>query len=177
MWCVAITGPPGSGKSPLAKRLADFLKEKGLKVCGITCPDVRVKGRRIGFKVIDLVSGEEAWLARVDCEGPRVGRYRLCEGAEELAKRALSREDCDVYLIDEIGPMELKQKGFREAMLKAIKSGKPFIAVYHVRLSDKEFLSALKRCFNIYLTKDEREIAYEKALKYLESVLNEGKER
>lgn len=171
MWCVAITGPPGSGKSTLAKRLAEFLKEKGLKVCGITCPDVRVGGRRIGFKVIDLVSGEEAWLARIDCEGPKVGRYRLCEGAEELARKALSREDCDAYLIDEIGPMELRQKGFREAMLKAVRSGKPFIAVYHVRLSDKEFLEHLKKCFNIYLTKDERELAYEKAISFLKKVL------
>ncbi len=172
LWCIAITGPPGSGKSTLAKRIADFLREKGYRVCGITCPDVRVGGRRIGFKVIDLVTGEEAWLARIDCKGPKVGRYKLCEGAEELAIKALGREDCDVYLIDEIGPMELRQADFRNAMLKAVRSGKPFIAVYHVRLSDKEFMEVLKKCFNIYLTKDEREIAYDKALSYLKTVLS-----
>jgi len=77
--CLAITGPPGGGKSTLALKIVEKLKRKGLNVCGVVCPDVRISGKRIGFKVIDLSSGAEAWLARIDgCDGPRVGRYKVC---------------------------------------------------------------------------------------------------
>jgi nucleoside-triphosphatase len=161
--CIAITGPPGSGKSTLAKALADELRKRGLKVCGISCPDVREGGRRVGFVVVDLETGERAWLAKVSgCPGPRVGRYFLCPEAEDLAVKALSK-DCDVYLIDEIGPMELKLPRLREAMLKVLKSGKPFIAVHHLRLRDREFVEALKGCAKVYVTREAREEAWREA--------------
>jgi len=168
VWCLAITGPPGAGKSTLARKVVEELKKAGLKVCGTSCPDVREGGRRVGFLIVDVEDGSRAWLARVDCEGPRVGRYKLCPGAEEVGVRALSK-DCDVYLIDEIGPMELKLPKLREAMLRVVSGNKPFVAVYHARLRDEEFLRALSRCHKIFVTKDTREEAWKEALEALSS--------
>ncbi|NPA84684.1 MAG: AAA family ATPase [Crenarchaeota archaeon] len=167
MTCLAITGPPGSGKSTLARRIAEELRRRGLRVCGISCPDVREGGRRVGFVVEDLESGERAWLARVSgCSGPRVGRYRLCPEAEDLAVKALSK-DCDVYLIDEIGPMELRLPRLREAMLRALRSGRPFIAVHHLKLRDPDFLEALRGCERVLVTREGREESWERALAWL----------
>ncbi|ALU11989.1 nucleoside triphosphatase [Ignicoccus islandicus DSM 13165] len=153
MDCVSITGEPGSGKSTLIKEVIDILRSKGVKVCGIVCPEVRVNNKRIGFKVIDISTNKESWLAKVDgCDGPRVGRYRVCREAAELISNAF-KSDCQVIAIDEIGPMELKLPGIREIFLNALKSGKPFIVVRHLKLRDEEILNILRECKEIFKEK------------------------
>ena len=165
MKCIVITGKPGAGKSTLARHIAERLKKRGLRVCGISCPDVRVNGKRVSFKVVDVNTGEGVWLARIEgCDGPRVGRYRVCKEAEEFSVKTLRKAmECDVVLIDEIGPMELKLPRLREEMLRIIKSGKPFVAVVHLRLKEPEFLEHLKRCSWIVVEKERREEARAKA--------------
>ncbi|UXD21311.1 nucleoside triphosphatase [Ignicoccus pacificus DSM 13166] len=169
-FCIAITGEPGAGKSTLAMKLVEELKRRGYKVCGVTCPDVRVRGRRIGFKMVDIRSGKEEWLAKVEgCNGPRVGRYRVCPQVVELVKEAFSG-DCDFYVIDEIGPMELKLDEVRKEFLKVLRSGRPFIVVHHLRLRDREFLEMLRNCKKIIVRREAREEAYEEALEYLKEL-------
>ena len=171
MFCIAITGEPGSGKSTLALRLVELLKSRGFKVCGVTCPDVRVGGKRIGFKMVDVRTGEERWLARVEgCNGPRVGRYRVCEEVAELVERAFP-EDCDAYVIDEIGPMELKLEKVRTKFLEVLNKNKPLIVVHHLKLRDGNFLTVMKRCKRIVVTREKREEAFREAMRYLEEKL------
>lgn len=45
--------------------------------------------------------------------------------------------ECDIIVIDEIGPMELFSEPFREAVLKAVESNKLIIGVIHWRAKDK----------------------------------------
>ncbi len=169
--CIVITGKPGAGKSTLARYIAEELKRRGLSVCGIACPDVRVGGKRIGFRVVDVSAGEWAWLAKVEgCDGPRVGKYRICREAEEFSVKALEKAmGCDIVLIDEVGPMELKLPKLREQMLKIMKGGKPFIAVVHLRLREPEFLNVLKGCKWITVERERREEAWARA----EEILND----
>ncbi len=173
MGCIVITGRPGSGKSTLARALAEELRKRGLRVCGISCPDVRVSGKRVGFRVEDIETGEGVWLARVEgCDGPKVGRYRVCFEAEEFAVNVLNKAmECDVVLIDEIGPMELKLPKLRETMLKVINSNKPFIAVVHLRLREKEFLDALRKCEWITVERERREEAWARGREALKNLL------
>ncbi|MEF8832497.1 MAG: nucleoside-triphosphatase, partial [Candidatus Thermoplasmatota archaeon] len=72
---IFITGPPRSGKSTL---IGEILEEMNLKAEGLRTPDIRENGKRKGFKLVDIDSGEEGILAHVDVEeGPKVSRYKV----------------------------------------------------------------------------------------------------
>ncbi len=145
---VVITGRPGVGKTTLFRRVVERLQASGVRVGGFICPEVRVGGRRIGFRIVSLDGSMEAWLARIEgCDGPRVGRYRVCREAEDVARNAVDTaiRSADLIAIDEIGPMELRSPGIRSAILDALMSGKPGLFVAHLRLSDPEVLPLLRR--------------------------------
>ena len=145
---VVVTGRPGVGKTTLFRRVVERLRSEGYRVGGFVCPEVRAGGRRIGFRIVSLDGSLEAWLARVEgCDGPRVGRYRVCREAERVAREAVERalREADLVAIDEIGPMELRSPGIRSAILEALRSGKPGFFVAHLRLSDPDILPVLRR--------------------------------
>ncbi len=137
-----ITGPPGIGKTTVLLRTIQILRVEGLRVGGMICREVRVRGVRIGFKVEDLESGRWGWLANVDFKTPiKVGRYGVnVEDLENIGvgalRRALLDESTLIIALDEIGPMELKSQLFRETVVDVIKSSKLLIAVLHHRVND-----------------------------------------
>ena len=87
--------------------------------------EVREGDQRIGFKISDLSSGAEGWLARVgDSVGPRIGKYSVVsEDLEKIGVSAL-REAAErpdgLVLVDEIGPMEMTSRPFRDALAKLL---------------------------------------------------------
>ncbi len=135
---VFVTGRPGVGKTTLVLRVSNGLKERGFRVGGIVTLEVRSCGVRTGFKIVDIESGAEAQLAYVSsATGPRVGKYLVrVENLETFAVNSIFKalEQCDLVVVDEIGPMELKSQKFVDAVEKALASEKPFLATIHYRL-------------------------------------------
>jgi len=132
---ILLTGLPGSGKSTVLLKVVELLRLKGFRIGGFITPDVRVGGRRVAFKVVDLHSGEEAILASSKLEaGPRVGQYRVDIPAfEGIALPALdyAENECDLVCVDEIGRMELFSQAFRRRIEELFSSKKPILAVVH----------------------------------------------
>ncbi|MCX8196511.1 MAG: NTPase [Acidilobaceae archaeon] len=132
-----MTGEPGVGKSTLFFAIVRELRRRGCEVGGIYAPEAREGGRRVGFRIVDLLSGEGGWLAKEGRGEPRVGKYVvLVEEAERVGVKAIERalrEAC-VVGIDEIGPMELIPAGLRGAIERALRAEKPLLAVIHRRL-------------------------------------------
>ncbi len=143
---VVITGRPGVGKTTLVKRVLERLISEGFSVTGFYCPEVRVGGKRIGFRIESLDGKVSGWLARIgECDGPVVGRYTTCREAERVAEEALKNlHRADLVVIDEIGPMELRLPGIRKRILDVIKSDKPAVFVAHYRLRDPEIFPVLR---------------------------------
>ncbi|MDI6826110.1 MAG: NTPase [Candidatus Aenigmarchaeota archaeon] len=132
---IFISGPPRSGKSTVLMKVIDILKKKGLKVGGFITPEIRVRGKRIGFKVVDIHSNAEGILANVDQKtGPRLGKYRVnIPDFERVALGALdfAVNECDICVVDEIGKLEFFSEKFREKIIEILKFQKPVIAVLH----------------------------------------------
>jgi len=135
---IFVTGRPGVGKTTLIFKVSNELKARGLNVGGIVTLEVRSGGVRVGFKIVDIQSGAEARLASVSSAvGPRVGKYLVhVENLDAFAVTSILRalEQCDLVVVDEIGPMELKSQKFIDAVRKALASEKPLLATLHYKL-------------------------------------------
>ena len=142
-----ITGRPGSGKTSIVERTISTLRGRGLKVGGLYCPEIRESGIRLGFKIIDLMTGEERILAHVDQrEGPQVSKYRVnVANVNAMSEKAIGRalREADFVVIDEIAPMELHSEGFRRSVRAALDSPKPLLAIIHQRTTTG-FIGAVK---------------------------------
>jgi len=125
---ILITGKPGVGKTTLIRKLIEDLN---LDAGGFYTQEIRIGGKRVGFKIITL-DGEESILAHVDIKSPyRVSKYGVnIDGLEKVGVESIWRalEENDVIVIDEIGKMELFSKSFREAVNSALNSNKITLA-------------------------------------------------
>ncbi|KAL1315953.1 uncharacterized protein LOC107487404 [Arachis duranensis] len=135
--CILVTGPPGVGKSTLIIRVFESLKAShpNLKLQGFYTREVRSSGERVGFEVVTL-DGRTCPLASTtistpeSCRWPSVGKYKVDVASfESLALPELQvREDSDLFIIDEVGKMELYSSSFFPAVLKVLESNIPVLA-------------------------------------------------
>jgi nucleoside-triphosphatase len=140
---VLVEGRPAVGKTTVARRLAELLREAGVPLAGFVTEELREHGRRVGF-AIETLDGMEAVLAHVSLPGPpRVGRYGVDLPAfERLAVPTLARP-AGAVLIDELGKMELASERFRVAVSRLFEQPIPLVATVH--LARHPFTDALKR--------------------------------
>ncbi len=143
-----VTGPPGIGKTTILTKMVGILKLKGFKVGGMLSREIRQNGVRVGFEIQDLGSERHGWLAHVGQQnGPQIGKYRVnLADLDAVGSYAIANavEKSDIVVIDEIGPMELFSKNFREAIEVALKSLKTVIAVVHWKAQD-ELVDKMKK--------------------------------
>jgi len=173
-----LTGGPGIGKTTVVLKVVDGLKAKGYSVAGMISRELRSRGSRVGFEILDLSNNRRGWLAHVDqMNGPQIGKYRVnledlnSIGVESILKAV---EGSDVIAIDEVGPMELCSERFKEAVRKAVDSGKLVIGVIH-RNARNSLIGELRtrgdfELFNVTLANREHlhEIIMKKAVEFLD---------
>lgn len=130
-----LTGAPRIGKTTALEGTLDRLRDRGLRVGGITAPEIRSQGTRVGFRIEDVMTGESAVMAHVDFEdGPSVGKYTVdVATVDEFSRRSFDRVlgTVDVIAIDEIAPMEVQSRGFIEGVSSALDSDTPVLGVVH----------------------------------------------
>jgi nucleoside-triphosphatase len=136
MTIIILTGAPGIGKSTAVLRTARALKDRGLNVGGIVSREQRSNNIRIGFEFIDLMTNDRSVLASIAGNGPKIGKYLInLAGCRFAAERlSVAVRNSDVIICDEIGPMELKSREFRDSVKKLLDVDKNVIVVLHQKL-------------------------------------------
>jgi len=121
---VIVTGPVDSGKTETVLALADRLQLEGVPLAGFVQIGERESGRKVGFRLRDIASGEEAALAIFGerSEGDFGTRFRFLDEGFQLGSEALARvQPGGVVIVDELGPVELRGAGHMPAVQRAIK--------------------------------------------------------
>ncbi|MFH0737956.1 MAG: NTPase [Candidatus Micrarchaeota archaeon] len=128
-----VTGEPKSGKTTLLREMISELRRSGFKVGGFISPEEKHSGTRTAFHVMDISSGREEVMADVDGDGPKVSKYHVnVKAFESIAVPAMERVDeYDVFVIDEIGRMEMKSARFAKLLERIFESHTPLVAVLH----------------------------------------------
>ena len=167
---IFITGPPGIGKTTLIVKVASMLKESGVKVVGFYTLEEREGNVRVGFKLVNVSNGEWRWLAHVNkVQGPMVGKYYVDVNAIEWGLTLLN-EAGDLYVIDEVGPMEMKHPLFLRRVEDIVNS-KYFLITIHVKMSNwANSYSTLGRILRLNYAN--RGHAVNEVLNYLRGLLN-----
>lgn len=115
-----LCGNVGAGKSHILASLVEGLRADGRHVAGILSPAVLEDGRRIGYDLVDIASGERTGLSRIaDKPGrtghPSVGYFMFTPEGLRCGQEALSlttAAKADVIVVDEVGPWELRDQGW-----------------------------------------------------------------
>lgn len=132
---VGLSGLPGSGKTTTLLKIIPMLIEEGLTVGGVITEEIKEEGKRVGFYMKDVVSGEKAVMAHINFRTRvRVGKYYVdTKVVDDLGVRALkyALEHCDVVVIDEIGKMEMGSKKFIDAVREVLESDKWVVLTMH----------------------------------------------
>lgn len=173
---ILLTGIPGIGKTTVIRSTVRQLE--AIRCAGFYTEEKRHQGQRIGFKIVTL-DGSEGTLASIDRgRAPTVGRYTV--HVQEFESLALPQLDpqatpADLYVIDEVGRMELLSPRFRVRLVDLLAQPSNLLAT--VAKKGKGFIEQIKARNDIQLLEVTREIRDDLPAQLAGSILKKITER
>ena len=141
---VVLIGGIGAGKTRAAEAMARALRAREQRVGGVISPRILRGGVTFGYRVRDLLTGEEMPLCSREPPGIRFRRFFFSPVGLRFAREAILRavREAEVLVVDEVGPWELEGGGFAPALEKGLETGTPLILTVRPHLVEvalKEF--------------------------------------
>jgi len=133
---VLLTGERGVGKTHLCQQVVGQARKSGYSCAGVLSPAIISEGEKVGIDLVDAATGEERLLAEADNAGGEVrwGRYRFVRATLEWGAELLrGATPCDLLVVDELGPLELKLGQGLVAALDVLDEGAFSLALVVVR--------------------------------------------
>ncbi|NPA68563.1 MAG: hypothetical protein GXO50_08145 [Chlorobi bacterium] len=118
---VVISGEKHKGKTSFAGKVIEILSENNFTCYGFSAPGKFSKNERSEFYIVDLKSGKSELLCsnQSDTGEKKIGRFYFSEAGLLTGKEILKEENlqgADFVFIDEIGPFELRGKGWSDSV-------------------------------------------------------------
>ena len=151
-----LTGLPGIGKTTVIRATLENLSD--IRCAGFYTEEKRHGRQRTGFRIITL-DGQEGTLASLDLgKPPTVGQYTVhIEEFERLALPSIDPEitPADLYVVDEIGKMELLSRRFRDKLVDLL--ARPVNLLATIAKKGKGFIEQIKGRNDVELIEVTRE--------------------
>jgi nucleoside-triphosphatase THEP1 len=130
-----VTGKIGVGKTSLIKEIISKLKMENLKVEGIVTTRIMENEISTGYDILNVSTNEKARFLRTfgDKVQQRIGKFYIYTEGLELGQNSLKTDDAELIVIDEIGKLELEEKGWHNSLLQIVSHSKS-----HLLLSVRE---------------------------------------
>ncbi len=136
---VLVTGIKGTGKTRWCMDLVEHAHARGLKLHGLISPPIFENDYKVGIDLMDLHTGERRHLAhRAGASGGdlRTINWHMLPDALEWGNAILaSINSCDLFILDEVGPLEFEHGVGLTTGLEILDSRKNFPAVVVIRPS------------------------------------------
>ncbi|MBN2664305.1 MAG: hypothetical protein JXR68_11700 [Bacteroidales bacterium] len=122
---IVITGEKNKGKTTFVSKVIDNLKDKNILVQGFTAIGVFENETKSEFYLHDISTGEQKILCSIKNIGKTItGRFFFnddtVEWGEEILKSVKNNKNT-VVIVDEVGPLELKNKGWSNSIDELFK--------------------------------------------------------
>jgi len=147
---IIITGEIHQGKTTFTQRIITDLLEQKIRIAGFLSLGINENGTRTGFNLFDIESSEQTELCSTVKDECRInlGQYyfnneAILRGNEILNTKNLS--DIQLIVIDEVGPLELKGKGWSNAIENLTRS----VAIPQLWVVRKSLAGKITRNWNI----------------------------
>lgn len=147
---VILTGERGEGKTTLCLALAEEARRAGWTVGGIVTPGRWDNGQREGYRIRDLLTGEERPLASRSGGGTmRVGSFSFASEGIAFGRQALEAAlaaKVQLLIVDEVGLLELRGDGWAP-VLEHLHAGAPGAMIWVVR---PELVEAVRKRYPLF---------------------------
>jgi nucleoside-triphosphatase THEP1 len=116
-----LTGKVNQGKTTLANEIVSKLKKEGIRLQGFVCPGKKNDQSKYTYYIKDIESGVEHLLCSLhpDREKQHYGRFYFEEDGIKAGCQIINKSmesQTDLLVIDELGPMEINNKGWAPAI-------------------------------------------------------------
>ena len=122
-----ITGPCQVGKTRFCSFLVEQAKNQGLDIAGVLCPPIYENQQKTTITIINFKTQECKILAKVrtsENEGVYTDHWVFDEEVLSWGNQVLAEtKNCDLLLVDELGPLEFNRGQGWQNGLQAIDQG------------------------------------------------------
>ena len=135
---ILITGKKGAGKTTLCGQLAKLAREVDWEVKGVISPAVFEEEHKVGIDLVNTLTKERRRLANLaqPSDQTRTPRWGFREDVITWGNEILAASTaCDLFFVDELGPLELVRGEGLLKGLTAIDSGNYHAAIIVIRSS------------------------------------------
>ncbi len=132
---VGITGPVGSIKSEVVRKIIEMLENEGAVIHGLLMGEIYSNSKIVGYTLYDLNTkkkitfADSSIISRVKIDKIGVDTRILEEFVAPSMSKA--REVADYIVIDEIGKLENTTKTVQKEIDLTLNSDKPLIVTLH----------------------------------------------
>lgn len=149
---ILLTGEPRVGKSTAIKKIINSIGIEHFG--GFYTEEIRADGERTGFQIITL-NGEKGKIADVNFESPlKISRYKIkLDFLEKIAIPELynAMNLNKIIIVDEIGPMQVFSKNFKNVISELIHSNSTFLGT--IFLKPYDWINEIKQNSNIKIVR------------------------